>query len=93
MCECIVVLGVYVKKGASSSNPLDTHTIPLFLFLLLSLCHSIIINITALTQANEDEAGICIISPTWWTSPTPDPMRASLVGLLNFTCRRLRTVR
>lgn len=90
---CYGTWGEVCGKGASFSNPLGTHIIPLFLLLLLSLYCSLIINITALTLANEDEAGICIISPTWWTSPTPDPMRASLVGLLNFTCRRLHTVR
>lgn len=89
MCACDVVC----RKGDSSSNPLHSYAIPLFLLLQLSLCHCLIINITALTPANEDEAGICIISPTWWTSPTPGPVTVSLVGLLNFTSRRLRTVR
>lgn len=81
------------KEEPFSQSLSHSHTVPFFCLLLLSLHRSLIINITALTPANEDEAGICIISPTWWTSPTPDLMRASLVCLLNLTCRRPHTVK
>lgn len=81
------------KEEPFSQSLSHSHTVPFFCLLLLSLHCSLIINITALTPANEDEAGICIISPTWWTSPTPDLMRASLVCLLNLTCRRPHTVK
>lgn len=81
------------KEEPFSQSLSHSHAVPFFCLLLLSLHRSLIINITALTPANEDEAGICIISPTWWTSPTPDLTRASLVCLLNLTCRRPHTVK
>lgn len=51
---------------------------------LLSLRCPETMNITALTRANQDEAGICIISPTKRTSPPPDALRASPVGAAQF---------
>lgn len=61
---------------------------PLFpqsLFFLLCLCcHRLTISITALTPANEDEGGICIISPTRWTSPTPSLLKSVSSGLAQF---------
>lgn len=82
------------RTGRASAHanvvPLILQTV-IFSSALLSLCCSVIINITALTRANEDEAGICIISPTWRTSPTPDAGRVSPGAPLNFTCRRRRS--
>lgn len=84
-CSCTHTCALrYILYLQNSSNPSHSRAVFPPLFLQLSLYRSLIINTTALTQANEDEAGICIISPTRWTSPTPDPTRASLEGFAQF---------